>query len=84
MDRQTYAIARAVWIDAVSIDEWTDVESLKSEPDHVIVSVGHLLKETDFSYTLGLNHDSVEGMASCCMVIPKAFLLAPIEIIWNP
>jgi hypothetical protein len=81
MDWQPFKIVKVVWSDAVSIDEWTEVDLIANEPSHKIISVGHLIRETEDCVVLCLNYDMIEQMASCSMVIPKKFFLEPIEVL---
>ena len=81
MDRETFKIIKVVWVDAVSIDAWTDIDEVLADSPHVIHSVGFLIKETDVAFYLALNHDQEAKTISCSMIIPKSTIVSPVEVL---
>lgn len=63
-----------LWKDAVSIDPWTHVDEI--EPTyHLITTVGSLIKESEESVTIGLNHDMNSDNWSCFIHIPRSMIV---------
>jgi hypothetical protein len=58
------------WFDPCSQDEWTDVKDLNLKPAE-IVSIGHVIKETDRALIMSLSLHASEDSVSCTMIIPK-------------
>lgn len=61
------------WIDAYSIDEWTDIKELEHcEDGQMCVTTGFLVRESQSAIFVA---NSVGGQDACCIiVIPKAFI----------
>jgi hypothetical protein len=59
------------WLDAASIDDWTDASEVRPECS-LIVSSGILVGETADTLTLAANFDSSGNAYSCIMNIPKS------------
>lgn len=86
MDRQIvslkkYDVVRITWTDPTSIDEWSSKEDVISYLPHHIVTYGILIGETASHYITAGNMDLVSEDVSCCMIIPRACLVKPIEVI---
>ena len=54
------------WIDAHSIDAWTDIDKLDLQLS-IITSIGQVLTENDEVLVLGLNYNETDKEASCNM-----------------
>lgn len=69
------------WVDPTSIDPWSSKEEVLAYLPHHIVTYGILIGETDSHYITASNLDLVSEDVSCCMIIPRACLVKPIEVI---
>lgn len=83
MDRKTFKVVKLVWLDATSIDAWSEVDEAVEYDPHVIVTCGFLLGETDSSYIVSANLDLKSDDVSCCMIVPKASLIKPAKVIYR-
>ena len=86
MDREVinlkrYDIVKVSWTDPTSIDEWSSKDEVLAYLPHQIVTYGILIGETPTHYITASNLDLVSEDVSCCMIIPKACLTKPIEVI---
>ena len=63
------------WMDATSVDEWTDIYELMEVHGHTIKTVGFLLNEDDENICLAMNYDGEAETASCVMYIPKSIVI---------
>jgi predicted alpha/beta-fold hydrolase len=76
-----HEIVKITWCDITSIDEWSSKEEVLAYSPHHIVTYGILIGETDSHYITASNLDLVSEDVSCCMIIPRACLVKPIEVI---
>lgn len=83
MDGATLKIVKLVWIDPTSIDEWTSREDALTYIPHKIITCGILIGETECYYVVSANMDTVNGDVSCVMIVPRAALVKPLEVISN-
>lgn len=70
-DKELIAVT---WKDACSHDPWTHVDEISSELS-IIFTVGMLVKETDETITIALNHDVSSDSFSCFIHIPQAWIV---------
>ncbi len=68
------------WQDAVSEDEWEDIEKAKDLELHTIFTLGFLLHEDDCKIILAHNWDSDREGVSQHIAIPKGWILDRREI----
>ncbi len=68
------------WIDARSIDGWTDDDDKRLHPS-IIETVGQVVKEDDDAVSLAGSADIESPITYCCiMIIPKVCILERWEI----
>lgn len=72
--KRKHKILLVTWLDAESIDGWTEGDQIDHEIAPV-VSIGFLLKEDPESITLALNHDTKNDSYSCIMKIPAGMIV---------
>jgi len=68
------ALVAVEWIDACSLDEWTEKGEIDLDPAPIL-SVGIVLAHTDEAIKLALNHDPVNDSFSCLMAIGKGMIV---------
>jgi hypothetical protein len=73
--KRKYDIAIVEWLDAESIDEWTE-NVLIDHSVAKVVSIGFLLKSDKQGVTLALNHDTKNDAHSCIMKIPNGMIVS--------
>ena len=62
-----------VWIDAESIDEWTERHEIDAiEPE--VHSAGFLVSEDKNLLTIAVNHDTKNDSFSCIIKIPQGMI----------
>lgn len=62
------------WIDACSVDDWTDVADAKAQELAHMKTLGFLVSEDDKKLTIALSWDSSNDSVSQFLVIPKAWI----------
>lgn len=69
MDRINYPIVLVIWIDAMSSDEWADIDTERKCPP--IFTVGYLISDDDVGLTVAQNIDQDNGQCSMTLTIPN-------------
>lgn len=69
-----------VWWDAVSEDEWTDLEKAKELEMHTIETCGWLIFEDDRKIIIATSYDIERDAVAGFWAIPKTWLLEMREI----
>jgi hypothetical protein len=69
-----YPIELVIWKDAVSEDEWKNVDDITPH-FHLIHTVGFVIKDTEEVLTVSLNHDTVADNFSCTIHIPQGMVV---------
>ena len=64
-----------IWHDAVSEDDWQDLDSAKELHSHQIHSLGFLIEEDKNRIVIALSLDKENDSASQTLVIPKTWML---------
>ena len=64
------------WQDAVSHDEWEEMEEAKNLDPHTIITLGFLVDENDDRLIVGLNWDEERDAVAQTISIPKAWILS--------
>lgn len=62
------------WIDACSVDAWTEVSAAKEEALPKQLTIGFLVTEDELKLTVALNWDRANDQVSQFIVIPKAWI----------
>ena len=75
MKKPTFDLWYFEWIDATSVDEWTDIYELMEVAGHTIKTVGFVINEDDENLCIAMNVDQEAETASCVMYIPKSIVL---------
>ena len=70
-----FKMIMVTWHDAVSVDEWTDLNEAAPAPA-LCHSVGFLHTKDKEKITLALNHDAQNDNVSCIMTIPLGMVKA--------
>lgn len=83
MDGEAFQVVKLVWIDPTSIDEWGSRQSAIAYSPHTIITCGILIDETETCFIVSANLDVASDDVSCVMVIPKATMVKPLEVISN-
>lgn len=75
-------LTRVRWLDAESVDEWTNIDALKGRELTYVETIGHLIRDDDLVVIIA--GSKVEGHEdyACIMVIPKGMVLSkePLEV----
>lgn len=81
MSGKTFRVVKLTWIDPTSIDEWGSREDAIAYVPHKIITCGILIGETETCWIVSANMDLVNDDVSCVMIVPKAALIEPLEVI---
>lgn len=74
------ALVKILWDDAFSLpDDWYDVPLETLEP-HPMISVGYLVRETDWAYAIAHTRDLDEKACCGVIVIPKPMVKEVIHL----
>lgn len=68
------------WFDAVSQDEWTDIEEAKKLEPHVITTLGWLVFEDEKRLVVSCSHDKEREAVASSWAIPKSWVVEIKEI----
>lgn len=68
------------WSDAVSVDEWTDVDEAKELVPHEILTIGFVVAETDECIVMAASWDIERGAVCSYISIPSAWIIDRQEI----
>ena len=63
-----------VWVDAVTKDEWTDLDEAKELRGHVITTMGYLIYEDKEIIIVSASYDPESGQVCQTFVIPKGWI----------
>lgn len=64
------------WMDAVSVDDWSDRTEAQNTDLVEVHSVGILIYQDETKITLALNHDIDNDKCSCVMTIPTGMIVS--------
>jgi len=72
--KESLKSVQVTWTDSTSIDPWTDIEEIHTEPN-IITSFGILVTSNSKCLVLALNMDVKEESVSCIMIIPRVNII---------
>jgi hypothetical protein len=73
LERISYPLVLVVWHDAVSYDEWIEIEEFEGECA-LIHSVGYMIREGESEITIAQNLDLSNKACSMTMTIPMMWI----------
>ena len=71
MNKQKLKIVRVEWVDAFSVDEWTEVKEVTGNDEIEMVTIGILLVSKKEHVIVANTHDAVNEKCAGAITIPR-------------